>query len=300
MRSFLLIFTIIFIIFAQNKPRLIGPTSQFSQSTTFKAQEYSYFIFGFAKNSPTMEYKNEVKILLSMRFRFFNLTYDSTNVLVEFNNCVKKKTIYKNLSFDIGYRQKSLWNIYDDSTSRPIYDNNYSPSFYFTWTSFIASLPASLLAGYIHESNGGSTFLNIYCPAISRSWDRIYLGLSLGNLQTNPTIFQLDLWIPFGLEENPEMYKHYGVGEMTFLYQPLFRSQYFLANFGISTAWKIATENLNNIEIGVFISPFQFTKKILNLFTPTFYAQLYVGSGENLINYQDRHTSFRVGLATLY
>lgn len=284
-------------------PRSIGPTTQFQKSSRFRMQEYNYFIFGLSKKSPTMEYKNEVKILLSMQFNFFTFTYDSLQVPVKFKKSIKNINLYKSLNFDLGYRQKSFWNVYDDSTSRPMYDNNYSPSFYISWITYIKkiSLPISILAGYVHESNGGATFLNPYCPAISRSWDRIYLGVSAGNLQINSITAQLDMWVPLGLEENPEIYKYYGIGEITLYYQPFFRYQYSLSNFGISIAWKIASENLNNTELSLFFSPFQFAKnKILRLFTPTIYSQLYIGSGENLLDYQSRHTSFRIGLATLF
>jgi outer membrane phospholipase A len=284
-------------------PKSIGPTTQFQKSSRFRMQEYNYFLFGLSKKSPTMEYKNQVKILFSMQFNFFNFTYDSLQAIVKFKKTTKNFNLYRSLNIDVGYRQKSFWNIYDDSTSRPMYDNNYSPSFYISWITYIKkiSLPISILAGYVHESNGGATFLNPYCPTISRSWDRIYLGASAGNLQVNLVTFQLDMWVPFGLEENLDIYKHYGIGEITLYYQPFFEYQHSLSNFGLSIAWKIASENFNNAELSLFFSPFQFAKnKILRLFTPTFYSQLYLGSGENLVDYQTRHVSLRIGLATLF
>jgi hypothetical protein len=74
-------------------PRSIGPTTQFQKSSKLRMQEYNYFLFGLSKKSPTMEYKNEVKLLLSMQFNFFNFTYDSLLVPVKFKKTTKNQSL---------------------------------------------------------------------------------------------------------------------------------------------------------------------------------------------------------------
>jgi len=257
-------------------------------------QEYNYFIFGFDKSSSTIEYKNQVKILVSMRFRLFELIYDSIIVPVSFLKDTKNVEVDKSISFDLGYRQKSFWNLYDSEVSRPMYENNYSPSFYFTFKSSFNMLPYSVLFGYVHESNGEKDF-------ISRGWERAYTGFCLGRLETNMIAGQLDFWYPFGLEDNEDIYKYCGIGQLSFYFQPLFLLKKDFSSLGLSAIWKMASKNLKNIELSLLLSPFQFFEnRFVKLFAPTFYAQLYVGKGENLIDYDKRHVSVRIGLATLY
>lgn len=278
------------------RPRAIGPTIEFV-SKRFRMQEPNYFIFGFDAPDSSIRYKNQVKILISARFRMFEYTYDS--ILIPITNFKKgpDRIVYKRgLNFDVGYRQKNFWNVYDGETSRPMYETNYSPSGYVSWSEILPryTLPFSVLFGYVHESNGG-------LPEVSRSWDRIYLGASLGALELNNAAVQLDLWYPWGLEENPDIYKYCGVGELTIYWQPFFSKGHNLSDFGISMAWKLASQNINNAELGFYCGPFQFiNNKFFQRITPTFYLQLYVGRGENMLDYKDKHTSLRLGIATVY
>jgi phospholipase A1 len=261
-------------------PKIVGPTVEFV-SKRFRMQEPNYFIFGFQGPDSSIRYKNQVKLLISMGFNFVDWVQDS--VLVP---CKRDRVwFHRKLQFTLGYRQKSFWNVYDGATSRPMYENDYSPSFYFSYQTIITRrlLPISFMGGYVHESNGNSS-------DISRSWDRVYGGVALGSLDFNPAFVQLDLWYPWGMEENPEIWRYCGVGELTVFYQV------FGKNLMFSFAWKLSSDNMNNAEFGIYGNPFFKTR----VFKPTLYAQLYVGAGENMIDYKDRHQCLRVGLATIF
>jgi phospholipase A1 len=243
------------------QPKSIGPTVEFI-SKRFHMQEPNYLIFGFQKSDSSIKYKNQVKILISMKFDIVDWKLDSI----------------KKFQITFGYRQKSFWNVYDGAVSRPMYENDYSPSFYCSYQTMARALPIAFLGGYVHESNGNT-------DKLSRSWDRICSSMSLGNLESNQAFAQLDLWYPWGMEENPEIWKHYGIGELTIYYKPY-------NFFCCSIIWKIISDNF---EFGFYGNPFYRTKTI----KPTIYIQLYIGSGENMSDYKERHTCLRIGMATL-
>jgi outer membrane phospholipase A len=278
----LLLFVLAPILYSDTPgPRVIGPTVEFV-SKRFHMQEPNYFIFGFQGPDSSIRYKNQVKILISMGFNLVDWAQDS--VLIPAGR--DRVWFHRKLQITLGYRQKSFWNVYDGATSRPMYENNYSPSFYFSYQTIITRrlLPISFLGGYVHESNGNS-------GDDSRSWDRVYVGVSAGSLELNSTIAQLDLWVPWGMEENIGIWRHYGVGELT-VYHKFLKNN----NFGMSFSWKLAYNNINNAEFGIYGNPLFWTR----VFKPTLYAQLYVGSGENMIDYQRRHACIRIGLATIF
>lgn len=273
--------------------RAVGPTTQFV-SKRFRMQEPNYFIFGFEGKSDAVKYKNQAKILISARFRLFEHCYDSVPVSIRYKNNSRSDTFKRSFNVDFGYRQKSFWNLYDIPLSQPMYDNNYSPSVYVSWVTITptASLPLTSMLGYIHESNGG-------LPGVSRGWDRIFTGIEIGSLVLNYASWQFVAWYPLSLKDNPDIYKYCGIGELSVYFQPLFGFQHPFSDFGLSGSWKMAAENLNNLEVGVFYSPFQ-AHNFFTRLTPTLYLQFYAGSGENMLDYKDRHYSLRVGLATLY
>lgn len=73
------------------------------------------------------------------------------------------------LPWYIGYTQKSFWQVYDRERSRPFRESNYNPELFFDWPSPFGSPPEAWMRyGIEHESNGQG-------PALSRSWNRVYL-----------------------------------------------------------------------------------------------------------------------------
>ena len=258
------------VAFADDSPvKEAGPTVEFI-SKRFRMQEPNYFIFGFQGPSSSIKYKNQVKILISMGFDVVDHSIDSILVPVGRD----RVWFHQKLQVTMGYRQKSFWNVYDKHTSQPMYENNYSPSLYLSYQTINTTrlLPITILTGYIHESNGEMN-------TKSRSWDRLYGGLAIGNLEFNPAFVQLDLWCPWGMEENPGIWRNCGLGEATVYYK--------IKNVSFSCAWKLITPN---IELGIYA-------KIL---VPTLYLQLYLGSGENMLDYKRRHECLRIGLATIF
>lgn len=256
------------VAFADDPPvKAVGPTVEFV-SKRFRMQEPNYFIFGFQHPDSSIRYKNQVKVLISMGFNIIDYTVDS--ILVPTGK--DRVWFYRKAQVTMGYRQKTFWNLYD--ISGPIYENNYSPSLYFSYQTINTKrlLPITILTGYVHESNGEMGIK-------SRSWDRMYGGVSIGNLEFNQAFIQIDMWYPFGMEENPDIWKYFGIGEVTMFYK--------IKQISFSCAWKLITPN---IELGIYA-------KIL---VPTLYLQLYLGSGENMLDYKRRHECLRIGLATIF
>jgi hypothetical protein len=104
------------------------------------------------------------------------------------------------------------------------------------------------------------------------------------------------------------MYRYTGLGKLTLYCQPLLKLHFPLSDLGLSVSTKLAPANLANVELGVYANPLRFVSLALRKevsdkvrrITPTIYLQYYYGRGENLYDYTELHSSFRVGIATFY
>ena len=113
---------------------------------------------------------------------------------------------HQSLSF--AYTQKSFWQVYDQSNSRPFREHNYNPEFF-------ARLGGATLfidLGYEHESNGQE-------DPKSRSWDRLYYKV---HFRRSGYKFYLKHWMvianehegPSQEERTSTMKTYYGNGEV--------------------------------------------------------------------------------------
>lgn len=126
-----------------------------------------------------------------------------------------KSPIYKISDFTLSgsYTQKSYWQVYDESNSRPFRETNYNPQIYFSYE------PTELIAykiGYWHESNGGKNRYDKYgnLSKYSRSWDRYY-----GEIEYEFDKFKIraSVWDVFQ-SEHPDIEKTAGFGQVYFRY----------------------------------------------------------------------------------
>ncbi|HYN55056.1 MAG TPA: phospholipase A, partial [Methylotenera sp.] len=117
------------------------------------------------------------------------------------------------------YTQQSYWQVFDSEASRPLRENDYEPE-------LILSLgidnqvngikknyiPRMLNLGLVHQSNGRS-------DPISRSWNRVYL--ETGWELTDQLSLMVRPWwrIPESTDDNPDLEKFMGYGDMTFRWE---------------------------------------------------------------------------------
>ena len=116
----------------------------------------------------------------------------------------------------LAYTQTSQWQIYNEGISRPFRETNYEPE---ALVSFRPDLPLGsynlrlINFGYNHQSNGRTQVL-------SRSWDRVFVEFGV---ERDQFALLTKFWhrLPESAEEddNPDIHRYMGYGEMTGLYK---------------------------------------------------------------------------------
>lgn len=167
-----------------------------------------------------------------------------------------------------GYTQVSFWDLH--GASQPFTGSNYNPSifmviydegelgFSFDRTRF----------GFEHQSNGEK-------EEFSRSWDRWFAesGVSY-SLLGHVIKYVRKEWRAIHLQENPDILDYYGNGENTISY---------VYDNDVQFDWRFRrNSNLDRgfDELGLSFHAFGFT--------PRWYIQMFVGYGEDMINYNVR------------
>ena len=137
---------------------------------------------------------------------------------VSFLILLNEKLLNSNFDLFFGFTQRSWWQVYNDSWSRPFRETNYEPEVFVRNvldSPYILPFGAKLLLydiGIAHQSNG-------QIQELSRSWNRVFIrmGLMLGDLGARISLWQR---IPEKrtLDDNPDVYKYLGYGEIDFAY----------------------------------------------------------------------------------
>jgi len=202
---------------------------------------------------------------------------------IKFQMSLKQRLLkFYGWAFYFGYTQKSFWQAYDFSESRPFRENNFNPEFFFRtkmWSGF------RIDTGAEHESNGKEI------PA-SRSWNRIYI---MPYYENDYIIANLKAWYrlqeekkdddedPAG-DDNPDIHKYYGYGELG-----LTLKLPDLHNTNISSMLRFNPEYRRGaIEINLTVP--------LSLNSMSFMVQYWDGYGESLIDYNIRQRKIGFGL----
>ncbi|WP_265942414.1 phospholipase A [Dechloromonas sp. A34] len=186
----------------------------------------------------------------------------------------------------VAYTQRSLWQVWDTKDSAPFRSTDYQPEMI-----YVIPVPEKLGAlpfgwnlrmvqlGAVHQSNGQS-------DPLSRSWNRLYLGLGLEHgdfslmLRTNQRLRVQDL------DDNPDLVDYIGRNEMTMAWAP------GLSTFGLN--WRT---NLNSVSRGSLQFDWTYPVFASQPSGLRWYVQLFTGYGETLLDYNHRQTSIGVGLA---
>lgn len=195
---------------------------------------------------------------------------------------LKMQLFKSNLFF--GYSQRSYWQIYNASESRPFRETDYNPEFFYRWKPDYALCPGcGLDLGFEHESNGRAA------PQ-SRSWNRIYLA---SYVERNRTLVHLRGWYripeddkktpddPDG-DDNPDIARYYGYGELR-VQRELFKDKHLAALMlrGNLNTGKGAVEFNYSVPFGDYL-----------------YWNVYVfnGYGESLLDYNRSLTRYGIGV----
>jgi phospholipase A1 len=187
----------------------------------------------------------------------------------------------------MAYTQRSLWQVYDQTNSRPFRATDYNPELFLELHGESdASRPSLFRVGLEHESNGQS-------DPFSRSWNRIYAQPGWGSLRAEGVTFKLWWRIPeprkaspadTSGDDNPDIQDYLGVAELNAWWthslgdrwEVLFRRGYRDGSETVRLDWDVPIGFLGS---GV-----------------AFRIELFSGYGETLIDYNRRISRFGLGI----
>ncbi|WP_306350264.1 phospholipase A [Flavobacterium sp. '19STA2R22 D10 B1'] len=181
----------------------------------------------------------------------------------------------------IAYSQKSNWQVYNKSLSRPFREVNYEPEVILNFaTNFnVLGFKTRMLGiSFNHESNGRG-------GNISRSWNRVILQAGLE--RDNWSVY-LRPWfrLPDSDDENPKIVDYMGRGEMTVVYTYKGNVLSFTGRHNL---------NFNSNSRGLI--EFDWSYPISGNLKAR--MQFSHGYGETLIDYNNRQTIFGLGISLI-
>lgn len=199
-----------------------------------------------------------------------------------FDISLKLRLFGSNLFF--AYTQRSFWQVYDESESRPFRETDYNPELFYRWKPRFDFCPnCGFDVGAEHESNGQDV-------PDSRSWNRLYFA---AYHEWDRTLVYLKTWyrIPEDKkkepgdakgDDNPDIEDYYGYGELR-IQQELFASKHLASLMlrGNPAHGKGAVEFNYSVPFGDYL-----------------YWNVYVfnGYGDSLIDYNRSVTRVGIGV----
>lgn len=183
------------------------------------------------------------------------------------------------LDLDAAYTQKSFWQAYGPSAF--FRESDYEPELFLQW-GFDQDLPYGWnwtdgSVGLVHQSNGKG-------GALERSWNRVFLDLTLSNgrwqVQIKPWYIIHDGTFE---RQNPDIARYLGYGEWILSYQ--------------WNGQEIALLSRNNISSGFSRGYWQIGWTFPLLPALKGYVQLSTGYGQSLIEYDHRTAGAGIGIA---
>lgn len=274
-----------------------------SQSPHYNLIEPNYFLFGFenlcqnATLSPGA-YARQVKFRVALRYRVLSLGESGHDS-----------------GLHLGFRQESFWHFWEPS--KPFFDNNYNPSLfaYLDGRDYSSRpLAPSVALTIEHESNGRD-------GSQSRSWNRVGVGIDVGDHAKHPAFVQVRGWRPFTVAtENADLADYAGRGEVTLNVQPFVRSPAAtpstggMGTLGARARWRVLGRDAvvgqeYNVYVGTGVLDLlqwnrthrllQLVRRAAGWVNASVVVQYYHGYAENLLTYRERRSAFRLGLATV-
>jgi len=198
----------------------------------------------------------------------------------------------ENSSLWFGYTQLSFWQVYDQANSRPFRESNYEPEFIYSyrpdnWQPIFGLTASVFNAGVVHQSNGQSN------PR-SRSWNRVYVqsGLEHDFEHDRKISVLLRYWQRLNEnladDDNPDITNYLGSGDIEVRYM-------------MDRQWEIsALGRIRSIQIDL-AAPWTVWHWLSSLapgkHSTNIHVQYFNGYGESLIDYNQSHTTWGVGLS---
>jgi phospholipase A1 len=191
-----------------------------------------------------------------------------------------------------GYTQQSYWQAFNAAHSRPFEESDYQPELFFSHRFGAASAPDSgwqpLLAnaGLVHQSNGQS-------DPRSRSWNRAYVQLGLlDRIAPDESLSVLirPWWRfpePASSDNNADIAHYLGYGDVECLY--------WNGDKLLTVLARIRSVQADFSTPMLFMNHGEAKRQALQL-----HFQVFTGYGENLIDYNQRHTTVGMGISVPY
>ena len=205
--------------------------------------------------------------------------YDRNETEVKFQISMKQRFLrFYGWALYIGYSQRSFWQAYDESESRPFRENNFNPEIFIRtkmWNGWRFD------CGMEHESNGESSIT-------SRSWNRAYITPYYENKYIR---LSLKTWYRFPEEEkenpddsegddNPDIHKYFGYNELGLTFK--------IHNLYLTT---MSRWNFRHRK-GAFCMDATYPMYTSSMH---WFVQYWEGYGESLIDYDLRQRKFGFG-----
>lgn len=187
----------------------------------------------------------------------------------------------------VGYTQQSQWQLWNRSQSAPFRNTDHEPEVVYVvpvqerWQSV---LPFGwqwkmAQAGFAHQSNGQS-------GALSRSWNRVYLG---AGAERGPWSLQMRwhhrLREGGPKDDNPDLVSYIGQGDITLGWLP-----------GRATAQLQWRPTFGRLERGSWTFSATYPVRAEQPQGLRWYGQVFTGFGESLLDYNIRQTSLGLGV----
>lgn len=183
------------------------------------------------------------------------------------------------------YTQRSLWQLWDSGDSSPFRSTDYQPEMFYVVPvpEKFGKLPFGwnlrmLQVGIAHQSNGQS-------DPLSRSWNRMTWGAGFEHGDFSLQIRDNQRISVQGKDDNPDLVDHIGRTEFNMAWSP-----------GASTlglTWRTNFNSLNRGSLQLDWTYPVFADQPAGL---RWYAQLFHGYGETLLDYNHQQTSLGLGL----
>lgn len=186
------------------------------------------------------------------------------------------------------YSQRSFWQLYTNSS--PFRESNYNPEFFVTFP--IGSSDEyygmkSFTAGYSHISNGQGNITETdnaqSYPQLQNRSRSINMLFVQSVFQQKSLIFDLKFWAPiFDLDDNPDIINYIGVGRLKMMY---FYQKHLFTAMGRYNPLK----NKGALEF-----TYSYPGYLDGVY---FFAKIFTGYGESLIDYNTNLTKYSIGFA---
>lgn len=188
-----------------------------------------------------------------------------------------------------GFTQAMFWSIYNES--RPIKDINHMPEVFYRFLDEKDNSLKTFEMGYMHVSNGKAGIE-------SRSMDRVFLRSNyLSTYNSRNIDFNLMVFSIYSFADtNKDIVDHMGYWDLRIVIFDLIAhdNQSLDLELKLFAGSQITDLNKGGSQVGLI---YHLASSSMN---PALYLQRFEGFSENLLEYNQRHSEYRLGLLLSY